>query len=147
LRRYRSKKEPIAHLYNINTELKNMTTNKETQTKLTKNLLDLIILQVLETHPAHGYKIMTTIRKNFGVNFGASTIYPLLNTLENKKYIKSAWNMDSDRPRKIYELTADGKAMLNYTASSLRAICKTFTKNSLQTHELPLEIQFRVASV
>ena len=144
---YRSKKEPIAHLYNINTELKNMTTNKETQTKLTKNLLDLIILQVLETHPAHGYKIMTTIRKNFGVNFGASTIYPLLNTLENKKYIKSAWNMDNDRPRKVYELTADGKALLNYTASSLRAICKTFAKNSLQTHELPLEIQFRVGSV
>jgi len=124
-----------------------MTTNKETQTKLTKNLLDLIILQVLETHPVHGYEIMTTIRKNFGVNFGASTIYPLLNTLENKKYVKSAWNMDSDRPRKVYELTADGKAVLNYTASSLRAICNTLAKNSLQTHELPLEMQFRVASV
>ena len=124
-----------------------MTTNKETQTKLTKNLLDLIILQILETHPVHGYEIMTTIRKNFGVTFGASTIYPLLNTLENKKYIQSAWNMDSDRPRKVYELTADGKAMLDYTANSLKAICKTFTKNSLQTHELPLEIQIRVASV
>jgi PadR family transcriptional regulator, regulatory protein PadR len=142
-----SDKEPIAHLYNKNTELKNMIKNQETQTKLTKNLLDLIILQVLETHPVHGYEIMTTIRKNFGVNFGASTIYPLLNTLESKKYIKSAWNMDSDRPRKVYELTADGKAMLDYTANSLKAICKTFTKNSLQTHVLPLEMQIRVASV
>ena len=139
--------EPIAHLYNKNTELKSMIKNQETQTKLTKNLLDLIILQVLETHPVHGYEIMTTIRKNFGVNFGASTIYPLLNTLERKKYIKSAWNMDSDRPRKVYELTADGKAMLDYTASSLRAVCKTFAKNSLQTHVFPLEMQFSVASV
>jgi DNA-binding PadR family transcriptional regulator len=61
-----------------------MTKNKEIQNKLTKNLLDLIILQILEEHPMHGYELMVTIRKSFGVSFGASTIYPLLNTMDKK---------------------------------------------------------------
>ena len=123
-----------------------MTKNKEIQNKLTKNLLDLIILQILEEHPMHGYELMVTIRKNFGVCFGASTIYPLLNTMERKKYLTYFWNMDSERPRKIYKLTSDGKTMLDYTTGALGAICKTFGKNSvLTTNEDSRGIVFNVA--
>ena len=119
--------------------------NKEIQTKLTKNLLDLIILQILEEHPMHGYELMVTIRKSFGVSFGASTIYPLLNTMEKKQYLKYFWDMDSERPRKIYELTSDGKAMLDYTAGTLGVICKTFGKNSvLNDSDATQEIEFNV---
>jgi len=98
---------------------------KEVQTKLTKGLLDLIILEFLDTEPMHGYQIITKIRRTFGVYFGPSTIYPLLNSLEKKKYVKSNWNMDTERPRKIYQLTNDGKSVLNFTANSLNVICKT----------------------
>jgi PadR family transcriptional regulator PadR len=108
---------------------------KEVQTKLTKGLLDLIVLQFLETKPMHGYQIITTIRKSFGVYLGPSTIYPLLNTLEKKGYIKSKWNMDNERPRKVYELTNDGKTVLTFTANSLTMICrgiKTEAKSELE---------------
>ena len=108
---------------------------KEVQTKLTKGLLDLIVLQFLETEPMHGYQIITTIRKSFGVYLGPSTIYPLLNTLEKKGYIKSKWNMDNERPRKVYELTNDGKTVLTFTANSLTMICrgiKTEAKSELE---------------
>jgi DNA-binding PadR family transcriptional regulator len=97
---------------------------KEVQTKLTKGLLDLIVLQFLETEPMHGYQIITTIRKSFGVYFGPSTIYPLLNTLEAKGYVKSKWNMNNERPRKVYELTNDGKTILSFTTNSLTMICR-----------------------
>jgi hypothetical protein len=50
---------------------------KEIQTKLTKGLLDMIILQFLDQEPMHCYQLITKIRKNFGVYFGPSTIYPL----------------------------------------------------------------------
>ena len=103
---------------------------KETQTKLTKGLLDLIILQYLEHESMHGYQLMTTIRKGFGVYFGPSTIYPLLGLLEKKGYVKSTWNMDTERPRKIYQLTNDGKAVLNFTENSLNLICKNITTNN-----------------
>jgi DNA-binding PadR family transcriptional regulator len=94
----------------------------------------------------HGYELMVTIRKSFGVSFGASTIYPLLNTLEKKKYIKYFWNMDSERPRKIYELTSDGKAMLDYTSGALGVICKTFGKNAIMAkNQAPKELEFNVS--
>jgi DNA-binding PadR family transcriptional regulator len=97
---------------------------KEVQVKLMKGLLDLIILQFLNTQPMHGYQIITKIRKSFGVYFGPSTIYPLLGTLEEKGYVNSAWNMTNERPRKVYKLTSEGRNMLNFTEDSLNLICR-----------------------
>lgn len=106
---------------------------KEVPAKLMKGLLDLIILQFISTQPMHGYQIITKIRKNFGVYFGPSTIYPLLNTLEKKGYLKSEWNMNYERPRKIYNLTNTGQNMLKYTEESLNLICRKITTQSQPT--------------
>ncbi|MCW3999465.1 MAG: PadR family transcriptional regulator [Candidatus Bathyarchaeota archaeon] len=97
---------------------------KEVSTKLMKGLLDTVILQFLNTEPMHGYQVITKIRKNFGVYFGPSTIYPLLGTLEKKGYVAGTWNMDSERPRKIYSLTNEGQSILNFTEESLNMICR-----------------------
>ncbi len=97
---------------------------KEVQVKLAKGLLDLIILQFLNTQPMHGYEVITKVRKTFGVYFGPSTVYPLLSTLEKKGYIASQWDMENDRPRKVYSLTNDGHNMLNFTENSLNLICQ-----------------------
>ena len=106
---------------------------KEVQAKLAKGLLDLIVLQFLNTQPMHGYQIITKIRKNFGVYFGPSTIYPLLATLEKKGYVNSEWNMKNERPRKTYKLTNDGQNILNFTENSLNLICKKMgTSNTPQ---------------
>ena len=97
---------------------------REVQTKLMRGLLDLVILQFLKVNPMHGYSIITSIRKNFGVYFGPSTIYPLLGVLEDKGYIKSAWDLNNDRPRKVYSLTPEGGNLLNGTEESLNHICR-----------------------
>jgi len=117
--------------------LTDINSKKEVPAKLTKGLLDLIVLQFLSTQPMHGYQIITKIRKNFGVYFGPSTIYPLLTTLEKKGLINSEWNMNSERPRKIYSLTSNGQNMLNFTEESLNLICR---KIAAQTNtEMTLE--------
>ena len=111
---------------------------KETQTKLTKGLLDMIILQFLEQQPMHGYQVITKIRKGFGVYFGPSTVYPLLGLLEKKGYVKSTWNMDAERPRKVYKLTNEGQNVLNFSESSLNLICKNMvTDNKIQMQVAP----------
>jgi DNA-binding PadR family transcriptional regulator len=51
---------------------------EQVQTKLMKGLLDLIVLQLLNARPMHGYQIITEIRRNFRVYFEPSAIYPLL---------------------------------------------------------------------
>jgi PadR family transcriptional regulator PadR len=109
-----------------------MTNNyqKEIQTKLAKGLLEMIILQFLNHDPMHGYQIITKIRRSFGVCFGPSTIYPLLITLEKKGCVKSTWNMDAERPRKVYELTNEGRNVLILSEGSLNLICKNITADS-----------------
>jgi PadR family transcriptional regulator PadR len=104
---------------------------RQVQMKLMRGLLDLVILQLLKVEPMHGYNIITSIRKNFGVYFGPSTVYPLLGTLEEKGYIKSAWDLKNDRPRKVYSLTPEGGNLLNGTEESLNHICRRLTSIGL----------------
>jgi PadR family transcriptional regulator PadR len=117
--------------------------HKNIQTKLTKGLLDLIILQLLDNHPMHGYELIVTIRKFYGVSFGASTIYPTLNAMEKKNFIKCNWNMNGDRPKKVYSLTGEGRSLLEYTTGSLKTICRIIGTENRQSHEENL--QFNVA--
>lgn len=100
---------------------------REIQMKLMRGLLDFVILQFLRSQPMHGYQVISTLRKSFGVYFGPSTIYPLLSTLEEKGYIKSKWDLEKDRPRKVYNLTPQGEDMLNCTKVSLNQIYMKLT--------------------
>ena len=109
---------------------------KEVQTKLTKGFLDLIVLGLIDSQPMHGYQIITKIRRSFGVYLGPSTVYPLLAALEKKGQVASRWNMEGERPRKIYELTNEGKNVLNFTEKSLTLMCKTIAKDTTATVEL-----------
>jgi len=104
---------------------------REVEAKLMKGLLDLVILNYLRVSSMHGYQIIASIRKNFGVYFGPSTIYPLLNALESKGYIHSKWDLENDRPRKVYSLTNDGERLLGFTEDSLNHICRKLANLSV----------------
>jgi len=95
---------------------------REVQTKLMRGLLDLVVLQFLRAHPMHGYQVIASLRKNFGVYFGPSTIYPLLSLLEQRGYITSQWDLENDRPRKVYTITSQGADLLSCTEESLNHI-------------------------
>ncbi len=110
--------------------------SKKVQVKLMKGLLDLIVLQFLSSKPMHGYQIITKIRKTFGVYFGPSTIYPLLNALEKNGYVESEWNMNNERPRKVYKLTSEGHKLLNFTEDSLNFICRKIGTTGLPKNGL-----------
>jgi DNA-binding PadR family transcriptional regulator len=66
-----------------------MVTDKKTQEKLAKNLLIPIILDMLNDKPMCGYEIIQAIRKSYGINFSASTIYPALNHLDGKNLVSN----------------------------------------------------------
>lgn len=90
---------------------------------LTRGMLDLVVLGLLKNKSMHGYGIIKSIRKNFGVYFGPSTVYPYLKDLEKKGEIKSQWDMNHERPRKVYSLTQKGNDFLMGTEQSLRTFC------------------------
>lgn len=107
---------------------------REVQVKLMRGLLDLVVLQFLRAHPMHGYQIISSLRKNFGVYFGPSTIYPLLSVMEENGYIKSHWDLENDRPRKVYDITPQGAESLNCTEESL---CHIYRKLAIGTGNIP----------
>ena len=98
--------------------------------KLMRGLLDLVVLQFLRAQPMHGYQIITSLRKQFGVYFGPSTIYPLLSVLEENGYIKSHWDLENDRPRKVYGITPQGTELLGCTEDSLTHIYRKLAISS-----------------
>jgi len=102
--------------------------------KLMRGLLDLVVLQFLRARPMHGYQIIASLRKQFGVYFGPSTIYPLLSVMEENGYIKSRWDLENDRPRKVYTITNEGEELLSCTEDSLSHI---YRKLEIGTGKIP----------
>jgi PadR family transcriptional regulator PadR len=107
---------------------------KDVQTKLTKSLLDMIVLQYLNHENMCGYQLITKIQKGFAVNFGPSKIYPLLRSMEKKGYIKGIWESIGEKQRKIFALTNEGKNVLNFSESMLNIIFRNIeNENQIQT--------------
>ena len=96
-----------------------MSEQKEIKARLVKCLLELVILQLLSEKEMHGYQTIKSIRKEYGVYLGPSTIYPLLNVLERRKLIRGRWEMHKNRPRKTYQLTTYGRNQLHRSIALL----------------------------
>ena len=108
---------------------------REIQIKLMRELLDLVVMQFLKAQPMHGYQIIISLRKQFGVYFGPSTIYPLLTMMEENGYIKSHWDFENERPRKVYAITSQGTEILKCTEDSLTHI---YRKLGTCANKIPL---------
>jgi DNA-binding PadR family transcriptional regulator len=86
--------------------------SKSLELGVARSLLDIVILCFLEEGPLHGYMINVKFRKAFGHGLSASTIYPLLYTLEEKGYIEGEWKGESRRKIRVYSITQKGKERL-----------------------------------
>jgi len=107
---------------------------KEVHKKLTKSLLDVVVLQFLNHENMHGYQLITKIQKSFALNVGPSTIYPLLGSMEKKGYIKGNFVKVSKKYRKMFALTNEGKNVLNFTENSLNMMFRNIeNENQIQT--------------
>jgi DNA-binding PadR family transcriptional regulator len=92
---------------------------KQLHTQVIKGLRYFIVLQLLRIQPMHGYKIISVIRKKFGIYLGPSSVYPLLKDLEDWEYIESVWETADFHPRRVYSLTSQGQNLLDYMEHSV----------------------------
>ena len=88
-----------------------MTENfkKEIVQRITRNLLDIQILRLLNTEPMWGYKIKKQVETKYEVKLRHGALYPLLNTLEQKGFLKSQKQRQGGRTRKVYTITKKGE--------------------------------------
>ena len=98
---------------------------KEIIRRLTKNLLDIQLLRLVEAEPMWGYKIKKTIESDLGIKLRHGALYPMLNHLENEGFFNSRKQTQSGRARKVYSITEKGKQYLSCYHAVLREQMKT----------------------
>mgnify|MGYP001431572601 CR=1 FL=1 len=79
-----------------------------------KGHLDMLLLSALDGRPAHGYAVLERLREQSRGTFDLpeGTIYPALHRLERAGLLASRWSEHDGRRRRVYRLTARGRAAL-----------------------------------
>src|SRR5919107_4491805 len=82
---------------------------------LLQGTLDLLVLRILALGPHHGHGIVMAISARSGqtllVDHGS--LYPALQRLEQRGWIKGAWGIsDNNRRARFYSLTPPGRKQL-----------------------------------
>ena len=90
---------------NTNTEL-----FENTILELRRGLIVLAVLSQLEVEQ-YGYSLIKCLSDK-GLEIDQGTLYPLLRRLESQGLLESAWRVESDRPRRYYVISEEGKAIL-----------------------------------
>jgi len=88
--------------------------------RFVKSFLDMLILSSVEAEPTWGYDIIKETQSTYKVKLRHGALYPMLNKLEAKGFLKSRKELKKGRVRKIYEITMRGKQLLHAYYDSLR---------------------------
>ena len=112
--------------------------SEKTSVELLQGTLDLIVLRTLQTMgPMHAYAIASRLEQvaehQFALNQG--TLYPALVRLEQKSWIKGAWQRtENNREAKYYSITKVGTMKRPpATASPARSIANRVPRPLVKT--------------
>src|SRR4030066_2429864 len=103
-------------------EGKNMaeTYREEIVQRITKSLLDIQLLRLVQAQPLWGYRIKKKVETDFQVKLRHGALYPMLNSLEKKGFLTSQKQQQSGRARKVYTITKEGRKFLQAYYTILR---------------------------
>jgi PadR family transcriptional regulator PadR len=79
------------------------------------------VLLLLRERPVHGYELLEQLPELTGERVDMGNLYRFLRLLETDGIVRSEWDDGAAGPSKrIYELTDEGRALLDQWASALR---------------------------
>ena len=111
----------------------------EGRERLERGMLRYVILDVLSNGPGHGYEIIKQLDEQTQGRYTPSpgTLYPTLQYLEDLGFVTS----NQDEGRKVYSLTAGGKAELEQHSEVVRGFWSRFEEQSATGANQP-EVSF-----
>ena len=90
------------------------------EAELRRGVVQLVALDYLET-PRYGYDLVRLLgAAGFAVEEG--TLYPILRRFEKQGILTSRWDTEGARPRKYYELSAEGRDVKEAMLEAWRAV-------------------------
>jgi PadR family transcriptional regulator, regulatory protein PadR len=78
--------------------------------ELRRGVISLAVLSQLKDEQ-YGYSLLKTLTDQ-GLEIDQGTLYPLLRRLESQGLLESAWRVESERPRRYYRLSPEGRRLL-----------------------------------
>lgn len=89
--------------------------------ELRRGLLALAVLAECG-EPQYGYSLKQSLGQR-GLEINEGTLYPLLRRLEEQGLLSSQWQLaDESRPRRYYQISSQGRAVLAHLAVEWRRI-------------------------
>jgi len=76
--------------------------------ELRRGTVELAVMACLQKQALHGYGLLEVMQDN-QINIEANTLYPLLRRLEGQGLLESTWDTSETRPKKIYQVSKQGK--------------------------------------
>jgi len=98
---------------------------KEIVERITRNLLDLQLLRLVQAQPLWGYRIKKKVETDFQVKLRHGALYPMLNSLEQRGFLTSQKQQQGGRARKVYTITKSGRKFLQVYYNILREQIET----------------------
>ena len=89
------------------------------------------VIMLLFEKPMHGYSIIKSPKNRLGKNVSPSLVYPFLHQLEEKGLVRSSMDPVGRKPRKVYELTNDGKKLASTLFKRLASLVSVAIEPSL----------------
>jgi PadR family transcriptional regulator, regulatory protein PadR len=85
----------------------------ERQTQLLRGALDMCLLALLASEPAHGYELVRRVEEAGFDAVGYGTVYPLLTRMRRLGLVADEMQASpAGPPRKVYALTEAGRSRL-----------------------------------
>lgn len=106
-----------------------------------KGYMRIAVLILLSKKQHHGYEIMKEVEERTEGFWKptAGSVYPILRSLEEEGYIKGKWFYQKKRRRKIYQITDEGRLILeralikqSQIANSMNTLFEEFAQNVLE---------------
>jgi PadR family transcriptional regulator PadR len=94
--------------------------------ELRRGVLILGVLSQLN-EKEYGYSLVQKLQTN-QFDIEAGTLYPLLRRLEKQGLLESSWELIENRPRRYYQISAQGKVVYEQLKNEY------FALNSIMTH-------------
>jgi DNA-binding PadR family transcriptional regulator len=99
------------------------TTPESAETSV-RGHLELLVLAALSAGPSHGYALIESLQHLSGGAFDLAegSLYPVLHKLEHAGLVRSRWDRESGRRRRIYWITNAGQRELEERSRRWRVI-------------------------
>ena len=99
--------------------------------ELVSDFARFYILTILYEGPSHGYSILDRFRKRLGKDVSPSLVYPFLQSLERKGFVRYTVKPVGEKDRKVYELTDEGRNLCRRLFKRFAALVSTAIEPSL----------------